>query len=308
MSLPPEKTHETLGPPTPIPIAENIAPLIADTGSTANFGSLHSPVINKRLTKNPIAVRNANGSLMHSTHEAELDFPHLPPAARHVHILPDLQDHTLISIGQLCDAGCDVTFDATTVTVKYKNNVALTGIRTPATRLWQMRAPTLEEQANAAIGSATPEQIVAFSHGALFSPVLSTLETALNKYFLTNFPGLTAKSLRKHPPPSYAMVKGHLDQVRKNKNSTKPKPIADSDNEPTENAFPTESPRDRSHECFAAMFEPTGQIYSDQTGKFITPSSQGNNYLMIVYDYDSNFIFSEPFKTKSADSILGAYK
>ena len=245
---------------------------------------------------------------MHSTHEAELDFPDLPSAARHVHILPDLQHHTLISIGQLCDAGCDVTFDATTVTVVYNNNVVLTGIRTPATRLWQMRQVTPSEQANAAIGSATPEQIVAFSHASLFSPVLSTLEIALNKCFLTNFPGLTAKALRKHPPPSYAMVKGHLDQVRKNKSSTKPKPSVEPDSETTEDAFPTESPLDRSHACFAAMFEPTGQIYSDQTGKFVTPSSHGNNYIMVVYDYDSNHIFAEPFKNKSAESILTAYK
>jgi hypothetical protein len=54
--------------------------------------------------------------------------------------------------------------------------------------------------------------------------------------------------------------------------------------------------------------EPTGQICSDQTGKFITPSSNGNNYLMIVYDYDSNHIFAEPFKTQTAKSILAAYK
>ena len=127
-----------IGPPIPILTDESISPYIADTGSTANFGSLQTPVINKRPTRTPIAVRNANGSIMYSTHEAELDFPDLPPAARHVHILPDLNNHTLISIGQLCDARCDVIFDATTVTVKFKNNVVMTGIRTPATRLWQM--------------------------------------------------------------------------------------------------------------------------------------------------------------------------
>ena len=84
--LPPEQIHENLGPPTPIPTEENLAPLIADTGSTANFGSLQTPVINKRLTRTPIAVRDPNGTLMHSTHEAELDILALPPAARHVHI------------------------------------------------------------------------------------------------------------------------------------------------------------------------------------------------------------------------------
>ena len=160
---------------------------------------------------------------MYSTHEAELDFPALPPAARHVHIVPDLKNHTLISIGQLCDAGCDVIFDATTVTVRYQNHIALTGTRNQDTRLWQLRAPSPTEQANAAIGSATPAEIVAFSHASLFSPSLTTLENALKKGFLTNFPGLTAKALRKYPPRSYVMVKGHLDQARKHQRSTKAK-------------------------------------------------------------------------------------
>jgi hypothetical protein len=52
---------------------------------------------------------------MYSTHEAELDLPSLPLAARHVHIVPTLSTHSLLLIGQLCDAGCEVTFDATTI-------------------------------------------------------------------------------------------------------------------------------------------------------------------------------------------------
>eukprot|EP00543_Licmophora_paradoxa_P007200 CAMPEP_0202442320 /NCGR_PEP_ID=MMETSP1360-20130828/1777_1 /ASSEMBLY_ACC=CAM_ASM_000848 /TAXON_ID=515479 /ORGANISM="Licmophora paradoxa, Strain CCMP2313" /LENGTH=61 /DNA_ID=CAMNT_0049057657 /DNA_START=43 /DNA_END=225 /DNA_ORIENTATION=+ len=54
--------------------------------------------------------------------------------------------------------------------------------------------------------------------------------------------------------------------------------------------------------------EPTGQIYTDQTGKFITPSSNGNQYLMILYDYDSNAILAQPMKNRTAKTILEAYK
>jgi hypothetical protein len=50
----------------------------------------------------------------------------------------------------------------------------------------------------------------------LFSPAFSTLSTALTNGCVKDFPGLTAKLLRKHPPRSVAMVKGHLDQSRKN--------------------------------------------------------------------------------------------
>jgi hypothetical protein len=75
-------------------------------------------------------------------------------------------------------------------------------------------SPT-EHAGMTAIGSATPAQVVAFAHATLFSPALSTLKLALNKGYLTNFPGLTAKTLHKYPPQSFLMVKGHLDQTQK---------------------------------------------------------------------------------------------
>jgi hypothetical protein len=53
---------------------------------------------------------------------------------------------------------------------------------------------------------------------------------------------------------------------------------------------------------------PTGQIYTDQTGRFPVPSSNGNNYLMILYDYDSNSILAEPMRTRTGKSILLAFE
>jgi hypothetical protein len=309
-------SNPTIGPPTSNS-TPTCAALIADTGSTAHFCTIDTPVINKIPAKQPIAIRNPNGSVMYSTHTAELDLPQLPFPARQVHIVPALAYHSLISIGQLCDAGCDVTFDAHSATVRYNKQIVLTGQRTATTKLWHLQLPATvtntndndppneNNTANSAVGSATPAEVVAFAHATLFSPALSTLEIALQKEFLNTFPGLTARSLRKHPPQSYPMVKGHLTHIRQNQRSTKPKPM---DTDAINDCFPTDSPVDRSHLCYAAIMQPTGQIYTDQTGKFIAPSSNGNNYLMIVYDYDSNHIFAEPFKTRSASCILAAYK
>jgi hypothetical protein len=39
---------------------------------------------------------------------AELNIPYLPSAARLCHVVPQLGQYSLVSIGQLCDAGCDV--------------------------------------------------------------------------------------------------------------------------------------------------------------------------------------------------------
>ncbi|CAJ1938144.1 unnamed protein product [Cylindrotheca closterium] len=64
----------------------------------------------------------------------------------------------------------------------------------------------------------------------------------------------------------------------------------------------------RTHQCYATFFAATGQVYTDQTGKFVSPSSTGNNYIMILYDYDSNHIFAEPFPNRQAATILKAYQ
>jgi len=64
----------------------------------------------------------------------------------------------------------------------------------------------------------------------------------------------------------------------------------------------------KAHACFAAIVEPLGQIHKDQTGKFPTPSSTGNNYIMVLYDHDSNAILAEPFKDCTTATILAAFK
>ena len=74
---------------------------------------------------------------------------------------------------------------------------------------------------NAINFSTSASQLVAFAHAALYSPDLSTLQRALDKNFLPPFPGLTAQTLRKHPPTYDATVKGYLDNTRKNLRSTK---------------------------------------------------------------------------------------
>ena len=106
------------------------------------------------------------------------------------------------------------------------------------------------------------------------------------------------------------MVKGHLDQTRCNQRSTKTEtkpPNKTTQSEPT--ASPTYKPTtDNHHDCYLALHEPTGQIFTDQTGKFITPSSTGNNYLILLYDYDSNAILAEPIPNRQAKAILKGYQ
>jgi hypothetical protein len=167
---------------------------------------------------------------MYSTHEAEIDMPMLPLAARHVHMVPALHPHSLMSIGQLCDNGCTVEFDSNSVSIQHNGTTVLRGSRTTDTRLWHIDTTpvTNDTSYNAIIQSAfgamhesTPETRVAFMHATLGSPALSTLENAIKKNYLISFPSLTVEALRKHPPRSTATSKSHLDQQRKNLRSTK---------------------------------------------------------------------------------------
>ena len=240
-------------------------------------------------------------------------------------------------MGQLCDAGCRVTFDAQSVNVHLHDQLLLTGgARDHATCLWHLGlhvatsdlpvppmssaantvlcppAPPLLQHSYTAAHSATPAELVAFAHAALFSPALSTLAKALERGFLPQcmMCWLTSQNLLRnpHPPQSVAMVKGHLDQTRKNQRSTK-KTIAYNDDNEDDGLFPSSEPGNaRTHHCYASVSEPTkGQIYSNQTGKFVVASSTGNNYILVVYDYDSNSILVQPMRSRTGPCILGAF-
>eukprot|EP00957_Ditylum_brightwellii_P174990 13323446-Ditylum_brightwellii.AAC.1 len=50
----------------------------------------------------------------------------------------------------------------------------------------------------------------------------------------------------------------------------------------------------------------TGVIYSDITGKFPYPYSRGHQYIMVLYDWDSNAILGEPMKNRTKEEIVRA--
>ena len=242
---------------------------------------------------------------------------------------------SLLSIGELCDAGCTAEFTANELRVLHLNKVVLTGRRTPSTnQLWQVNAPpppppvaskqelttttpTVSTSTTApskplallAVNpSTTPADLVAFAHAALFSPATTTLQKAVDLNYVTGFPGLSSRSLKKHTPVSEATAKGHLDQARKGRQSTKKTKPEATDSE--SDTFPAPLPNGhKTHFCFAAVLDNDGgQVFSDQTGRFPTTSSTGHKYVFVLYDYDSNHIDAEPMKNRTATAILDAYK
>ena len=109
---------------------------IMDSGATSNFFTTDAAVVNIKTTHEPLHVRIPNGTCLHSSHTCELDIPQLPKEARKGHIIPGMQGHSLVSLVQLCKAGCQVQIDSNGLYIWYRGFVILEGQKCPRTGLW----------------------------------------------------------------------------------------------------------------------------------------------------------------------------
>ena len=147
--------------------------------------------------------------------------------------------------------------------------------------------------------------IVRYLHRAAGSPVPSTWCAAIDAGNYATWPGLTSKQVRKHLPKSQATTKGHMRQIRQNIRSTKCKEPTPTPT-PTPREMTTESSTDsvRQNLVTVQCVQMTGKLFTDQTGRFPTKSSRGNQYIMVAYNQDSNAILAEPIKNRSAQVLL----
>jgi hypothetical protein len=84
-------------------------------------------------------VRLPNGATMESSHTADLEIAELNTAASKAHVFLGMENHSLLSVGQLCDEGYIVTFKQDTVTIwNSDNSKLLSGPRDVTTGLWRI--------------------------------------------------------------------------------------------------------------------------------------------------------------------------
>ena len=99
---------------------------IADIGASSHYLRPNDPHFKSGINKPPITVGLPNGNLLQSTTQeaCQLSLPQLPEQARYAHIIPGITHISLVSIGKLCDAGCEATFDEAEVKIiKKKDNL-----------------------------------------------------------------------------------------------------------------------------------------------------------------------------------------
>ena len=371
----------------------------------------------KTITDGP-CVSLPDNTVMTGTQQGylPLDRTSLSPNATQAHVFPHLSSASLLSLGQLCDDDCKVYLDKHSLQVYKHDKVVLTGKRNYTDGLWDVliQSPSPAPPSSASserIQSAnviihkkqTTKQLAQYLHAACGSPPISTFLKAIKSGLLQSWPGIDLIK-ESDLSPTIATAKGHLDQERKNIQSTKaPTRASSPPNPPTtqhrdavettssstpaapvpptvnENAVHTDmqttrrtnndnqtgkdnsstrtqspashpdasfshqpiqqtyhddqkgevnsrtqlsssalhpdassplpeyGPPNKTHECFASIDQFDRKAYSDLTGRYPHISSRGNQYILVVYDYDSSGILVEPLKNRQAAEITKAW-
>jgi hypothetical protein len=112
---------------------------------------------------------------------------------------------------------------------------------------------------------------------------------------------LNGHNLEKYLSKSTSTAKGHLNQQRQSAITTKIKDAETIDTEPD----PYHG--SKIQYVYSATID-SGQIYTDQTGRFPVVSSKVNKYIMVLYDYDSNAILAKPIKGCTSPELLKAFQ
>ena len=132
---------------------------VANTGMTGHYLTINSPCINKQKAVHLISIQIPNGVIIKSTHTALLVHPDLPLQARQAHLFPGLKN-ALLSVGTLCEHGCEATFNDKSVHIKNKQsgNTIMRGKQDAPTNLYML---ILTQQNNLMTDSTTPDEYFA---------------------------------------------------------------------------------------------------------------------------------------------------
>jgi hypothetical protein len=97
------------------------------------------PAKNKIKSQNHLTFRLPNGATMESTHTASIDIQEFSIAASIAHVFLGMANHSLLSVGQLCNKGYSFTFKIDTVATYNLHGVQiLRGAPDLDTGFWQI--------------------------------------------------------------------------------------------------------------------------------------------------------------------------
>ena len=161
------------------------------------------------------------------THRELVDHPDLLIQSRQAHLFPGLKK-ALLSIGKLCEHGCEATFNNKSVHIKNKQTgrTILGGTRDARTNLYML---SLTQRNNLMTDPKTPDEyfacsdyeckpkktLVDYHHESCWSPTHSGWGKSITKNFFTSWPVLSVDLVQKHLKKKQYTILGHLQQPRK---------------------------------------------------------------------------------------------
>ena len=210
--------------------------LKADSGATQHYLKQEDSVILENYTKinNGPTVSLPNNTTIQATHRGTLPLPSaISTAAMTAHTFPHLKNTSLLSIGQLCDDDCVAVLDKHKMGIYKNKKLILSGPRNKTDGLWDVKfnkksslpSPTTSyttHDLNVVIAkNKTMHDLANFLHACAGSPTLGTFQKAIDNGNFITWPNINNINLKKYKPNEIATAKGHLDQERKNLQSTK---------------------------------------------------------------------------------------
>ena len=255
-----------------------------------------------------------NEATIKATHSGNLPFGlKLSQRGTNALVFPGLSNESLLSIGQLCDDNCVAIFTKNRVYVVKDNDLIMHGPRNRTDNLWDIQLPAHQRDKIQAAPTTsclsyiitkdkTKSDLARYLHATAFSPRISTFSKAIRNGNFVTWPGIENLNFEKLIGTTIASELGHLDQERKNLQSTKVR------SEEEDDFFPSVI-EDKTYNIFCKISSAQQKMkaYTDLTGRFPHKSSRGNEYLFTMYDYDSNAILQVPIKNRQGKVIAEAF-
>jgi hypothetical protein len=131
-------------------------------------------------------------------------------------------------------------------------------------------------------------------------PVKSTWLKAIKAGNYVGWPMLTECSVQKYYPEATKTAKGHLNQTRKKVCSTKEKPA------PLETCNTSQLHGKKVRDVYTKTYKIRKTMFSNQMDQFPMQSQQGNKYIMVMVEINSNTILIKPMNS-CKDAPYGSY-
>ena len=129
---------------------------------------------------------------------------------------------------------------------------------------------------------------------------------------------MNLKDIRRHFPPSPATPKGRTKKPKGGIRSTRKDELKkaakeamemDEDMHPKREAKTSEGEKINNIFCFAALAEKeSGTVYTDATGALPVMSVDGQQYYVVVYDYNTNYIDAVAVEDLKDETIVATIR